>query len=178
MFWELNMLSGSLFGWLACCIHLYVFFLSKNLFSSSSTHPFSIESLCFALDRFSKVGWSFEFFFWPLYLLDRSSTHSRSIEISGFLLYSTSTASWSIEMISFSFYLFDTFSTDVLIHRAHVFAINITLTTPRQILFCWDLVLDKFSTDPQSIQLHFSIYSWGAILFSFLLSHLDRTSSL
>ena len=138
---------------------------------------FSIEPFCFALDRYSIVCWSVEIFFWPLCLLDRSSTHSWSIKIFRFLLDSTSTASRSVEMISSSFYLLDTFSTDVSIHRVHVFSIDST-STARQILFCPDLVLDRFLTDPWSIKLRFSIYSWGVIWFSFLLSHLDRTSSI
>ena len=80
MFWELNMLSGSLFGWLACCIHLYVFFLSKNLFSSSSTATRQI----------------------PIYRAPWTSFLDRSYRIfdpSSFLDF-VSIASWSIKKIS------------------------------------------------------------------------------
>ena len=120
MFWEINMLNGSLFEYLACCIHLYVFFLpwktpflqGRQLLEKYLDTSFSIEPLCFALDRFSTSGQYIELFFWPLFLLNRSSTHSRSIEISRFLLDNTSTASQSIEMISLSFCLLDTFSTN------------------------------------------------------------------
>ena len=45
-------------------------------------------------------------------------------------------------------------STTSLIHRGN-FAIDRSSTTPQQIHFCWDLVLDRFRQIFRSIELHF-----------------------
>ena len=81
MFWELNMLIGSMFEYLACCIHFYVLFpFLKNLVSSSSIASLQI------LNRFSLSSPSFFF-------SQQILTESRSIELSGFLLDRISIAS-------------------------------------------------------------------------------------
>ena len=105
MFWEVNILIGSFFELLDCCIHLYVFFPSlKNSFSQarqlldrSSTDSLLLSSSFFCLDRsYRKLDPSsfLDFFliearqllrsielkFWSICLADRSSIASRSIE--------------------------------------------------------------------------------------------------
>ena len=51
--------------------------------------------------------------------------------------------------------LLDRFS----IHWDTLFATDRSLIAPQQILFCWDLELDRFLIDPRSIEMRFSIYS-------------------
>ena len=107
----------------------------------------SIEPLCFTLDRFSTTGRSIEIFFWPLCLLNRSSTQSRSIKISRFLLDKISIASRSIEINFCALCLLNRFSTN----PRSIELTFLLLIAPQQILFCWDLVLDRFLTDSRQI---------------------------
>ena len=54
------------------------------------------------------------------------------------------------------------------------FAVNRSLTTPRQIHFFRDLVLDKSTIESLIYRAAFSIYSWGAILDSLFSFSLNR----
>ena len=127
-----------------------------------------------------------------LYLLDRSSTDSWSIEFSRFSLNSFLTDSQSIKVSGFSL---DSFLTSSLINRAKFLcflsareildrssihqdlslAINRFSTNPRQILFCRDLVPNRFSIEILIHWAAFSIYNWGAIQISFLSFYLNRS---
>ena len=102
MFWELNMLIGFLFEKLACCIHLFMFFLLEKLLffklDRSSTISLSIEPSFSFLDRSQQIldpsrflGFSsidsrqllrsIELNFWAFCLPDSFLTDTRSIKV-------------------------------------------------------------------------------------------------